>query len=196
MATPRKEGLEPRVGWSPERVETLKDLHRQSLSASQMANALGGVTRNAVIGKALRLGLGPIGGGKASAPKRANPLALSKPRAPRSFKESTVVPFRAPAVRVNGNRQTFAEPEPRPALTAPEPRAEGPGSATMQTLGGHMCKWPIGDPQDAEFTLCGDARAEGRPYCAHHARIAYQPPKAGQPRTGNDLARSLRRYLS
>ena len=69
-----------------------------------------------------------------------------------------------------------------------------PGSATVLTLGAHMCKWPIGDPSSDSFTFCGKrSEAEG-PYCPSHARVAYQPQQTKKSKA-NDLARSLRRYI-
>jgi GcrA cell cycle regulator len=52
---------------------------------------------------------------------------------------------------------------------------DGPG-ASILTLTDRVCKWPIGDPRQPDFHFCGRASAEGLPYCAEHARRAYQPP--------------------
>ena len=71
---------------------------------------------------------------------------------------------------------------------------EAPGSATVLTLGAHMCKWPIGDPSTDGFTFCGRRQDDG-PYCAEHARVAYQPAQTKKRSGPNELARSLRRYI-
>ena len=74
---------------------------------------------------------------------------------------------------------------------------EETGSATVLTLGSHMCKWPIGDPSSEGFSFCGRASSEG-PYCVQHARVAYQaqPRKApGKRSESSELVRSLRRYI-
>ncbi|MDP3383480.1 MAG: GcrA family cell cycle regulator, partial [Phenylobacterium sp.] len=71
---------------------------------------------------------------------------------------------------------------------------EAPGSATVLTLGAHMCKWPIGDPSSDGFTFCGRRCSDG-PYCTEHARVAYQPAQSKKRAGGSDLARSLRRYI-
>jgi len=172
------------MGWTDERVDVLKKLWLDGLSASQIAKQLGGVTRNAVIGKVHRLGLS----GRAApsqparpvfkAPRPARPISTT-PSAPRRLAEpSATAPAASPA------------PAPVPAL-----RIEEPGSATVLTLGAHMCKWPIGDPSSDEFTFCG-RRASESPYCVEHARVAYQPAQTGKKKTGpNELARSLRRYI-
>jgi GcrA cell cycle regulator len=165
------------MGWTDDRVSTLKKLWLEGLSASQIAKQLGGVTRNAVIGKVHRLGLS----GRA---------APSQPQRP-AFKPQRLARPAPPA------------PQPiRRMATAPTPpvepvhRIEGPGSATVLTLGAHMCKWPIGDPSSEEFTFCGGRVAQGV-YCKTHAELAYQPQasKKGSRSPASDLARSLRRYI-
>lgn len=47
---------------------------------------------------------------------------------------------------------------------------------TIISVEAHQCKWPIGDPQDEGFHICGRDKTSGLPYCEHHARKAYQPP--------------------
>jgi GcrA cell cycle regulator len=78
---------------------------------------------------------------------------------------------------------------------APGPAPELPGTATVLTLGAHMCKWPIGDPSSREFSFCGRRASEGV-YCVEHARVAYQPQvRKGGKDGASELARSLRRYI-
>jgi GcrA cell cycle regulator len=172
------------MGWTDERVDVLKKLWLDGLSASQIAKQLGGVTRNAVIGKVHRLGLS----GRAApsqparpaykAPRPARPVSTSTPSAPRRMAEPAPVVSNHPV------------PPQVPVM-----RVEEPGSATVLTLGAHMCKWPIGDPSSDSFTFCG-RRASESPYCLEHARVAYQPAQGGKKKPGpNDLARSLRRYI-
>ncbi len=163
------------MGWTEERVEILKKLWLEGLSASQIAKQLGGVTRNAVIGKVHRLGLS--GRATPSQPRRATYKA---PRAPR--------PVSAAPRRV-------AEPSHQPAPRPQVYREEAPGSATVLTLGAHMCKWPIGDPSSDSFTFCGKRAEDGIPYCTDHARVAYQPQQTKKKSSANELARSLRRYI-
>jgi GcrA cell cycle regulator len=162
------------MSWTDERVTTLKKLWLDGLSASQIAKQLGGVTRNAVIGKVHRLGLS----GRAAPSQPARPAATTMPSAPR--------------------RVIAAEPAALPAVaqqpSVPAFRAEEPGSATVLTLGAHMCKWPIGDPSTDGFTFCGRRSSEG-PYCGEHARIAYQPQQTKKKAGATELARSLRRYI-
>jgi GcrA cell cycle regulator len=172
------------MGWTDERVEVLKKLWLDGLSASQIAKQLGGVTRNAVIGKVHRLGLS----GRAAPSQPTRPVF----KAPRPARPAAAAP---PAPR------RVAEPVSQPAAVAVSPpslpavRIEEPGTATVLTLGAHMCKWPIGDPSSDEFTFCGRRASEG-PYCGEHARVAYQPVQTGKKKpSANELARSLRRYI-
>jgi GcrA cell cycle regulator len=166
------------MGWTDERVEILKKLWLEGLSASQIAKQLGGVTRNAVIGKVHRLGLS----GRAT-PSQPARTSFRTPRPPR------------PAISALSHRR--AEPRHEVARIAPRPidYVEAPGTATVLTLGAHMCKWPIGDPATAEFTFCGRRSTDEGPYCIEHARVAYQPPQARKKSSANELARSLRRYI-
>jgi len=69
------------------------------------------------------------------------------------------------------------------------------GTATVLTLGAHMCKWPIGDPATDDFTFCGRRASDEGPYCVEHARVAYQPQQAKKKTSPSELARSLRRYI-
>ena len=165
------------MGWTDERVETLKKLWLDGLSASQIAKQLGGVTRNAVIGKVHRLGLS----GRA-APSHPSRPSFKAPRAPRPISIS---------------RPRSLEPRPHhvPA-PKPPPYVELPGTATVLTLGAHMCKGPIGDPASDDFTFCGRRAAdEGSPYCVDHARLAYAPPQGKKKTSVAELTRSLRRYI-
>jgi GcrA cell cycle regulator len=166
------------MGWTDERVELLKRLWLEGLSASQIAKQLGGVTRNAVIGKVHRLGLsGRAAPSKPArtvfkAPRPARP-APSAPSAPRRIAEPVAV-----------------QAQPTPVRYVDE----APGMATVLTLGAHMCKWPIGDPSMDNFTFCGRRSGEG-PYCNEHAQVAYQPAQAKKRSGPAELARSQRRYI-
>lgn len=159
------------MAWTDDRVETLKKLWSEGHSASQIAKQLGGVTRNAVIGKVHRLGLS--GRATPSRPvKRPPRLARPKPRVQADGSVVTPKPA-APKVTV----ATAAEKEAVVALP-PMPLADGE-AATIVTLRDSMCKWPIGDPADPKFAFCGRKSASG-PYCAEHARVAFQPAKKRQ----------------
>ena len=148
------------TSWSEPRVTTLSKLWLDGLSASQIAKQLGGVTRNAVIGKVHRLGLS--GRGAPSAPGRAS--RVTTVRSPRPRRAVGRVARRVPA-------------PPRAPVAAPSPAPEGPGLVTdMARLGVHACKWPIGDPKSPDFSFCG--RHAPCRYCAVHETQGVRPGTA------------------
>ncbi|WP_417685167.1 GcrA family cell cycle regulator [Roseibium sp.] len=161
------------MSWTNERVELLKKLWTEGHSASQIANELGGVTRNAVIGKVHRLGLS----GRAKAPAPA-----AKPRRSRSSTSSSSSTPRA-AAQPQSQGATALKMEAAPAPVAQiKPQAEPVAElvpmserATILSLTERTCKWPIGDPGSEDFYFCGRNSDPGVPYCAHHCKIAYQP---------------------
>lgn len=163
--------------WTDERVEMLKKLWADGLSASQVAKQLGGVTRNAVIGKVHRLGLS--GRATPSRPARPRPQRTMAPM--RGRPDPLVAERRAEDVRA-------AEPmvERAEIVRAEEEVLDPAQRATVLTLTEHTCKWPIGDPGRPGFHFCGRAADSNAPYCTEHARLAYQPV---QPRRNRDRDR-------
>jgi GcrA cell cycle regulator len=134
--------------WTDERVDQLKSLWTEGLSASQIARALGGVTRNAVIGKVHRLGLAG----------RAAPTRIDRPRLPS-----------APRLHLRSR-------EPELPVVEEEPiKLEDGSFVGVMAINDRMCRWPIGDPSAEEFHFCGRNPKSGSPYCEAHARKAYQP---------------------
>ena len=159
--------------WTEERIALLQKLWGQGYSASQIANQLqGGLTRNAVIGKIHRLGRRPEGAARLRPARAVAPAH----------------PGRRPAA-VEARR---GAPQPQPDWAVrPFRHADEPGLATSTTLEAHMCRWPIGDPEEAGFSFCGHASEGGRPYCQGHARLAYKS-STGSPA---DINRLFARYL-
>jgi GcrA cell cycle regulator len=156
--------------WTDERVELLKKLWAEGLSASTIAVELGGITRNAVIGKVHRLGLS----GRAKSPAASGP----RPRKPRSASPAT---FRTARPAVHGNAALALQPATAYELevqSEPEPveNVVPIGQrCTILELTEDKCHWPIGDPGQNDFFFCGGKSVVGLPYCGYHARVAYQP---------------------
>lgn len=138
------------MGWTDERVEQLKQMWTEGLSASQIARALGGVTRNAVIGKVHRLGLSG----------RASPARVDRPR-----------------IRNVSHRPAAPKPVILEPVAVQDPITLETGeSVTVANLSRNQCKWPIGDPSDSNsFRFCGHGARAGSPYCEAHSRMAFQP---------------------
>ncbi len=156
------------MSWTDERVELLKKLWQDGLSASQIASELGGITRNAVIGKVHRLGLsGRAKTARPAAPRTRKPRRPSAPRTVNQVAGNTAL--KAEAAPAAEQRQVRAPATVTELVIPPEERA------TIMSLNEHTCKWPVGDPARDDFYFCGRRAAEGIPYCEHHARLAYQP---------------------
>jgi GcrA cell cycle regulator len=177
---------EDEMSWTDERVEMLRKLWLDGLSASQIAAELAhGITRNAVIGKVHRLGLS----GRVKAPSTAAP----RPQRPRPATSRAAPRPAAPAARGNlalAFRPTEA-PEPAPIEDVVIPMSE---MVEIMDLREGMCRWPVGDPTTAEFRFCGSKTHTVGPYCTHHARIAYQP--AQERRRERDRERRAQQALS
>ncbi len=160
------------LGWTDDRVALLRRLWEEGQSASKIAAQLGGVTRNAVIGKVHRLGLAgrPRGGEETPATASVAPSV----KAVEIETAIAVVETQAPEpVAILSHRPAPEFPTPAPA-TAPVPLATSQ-RVTIMDLRESMCRWPLGDPTTPEFRFCGGRAITGLPYCTHHAEIAYQP---------------------
>ena len=163
-------------GWTDENVARLKELWATGASCSQIAAALDcGVSRNAVIGKATRLGLSP-----------RKTLTVARPRAHmRRNRRSNA----AQAIAGVRRAQRWQSIEPEPLPEEPEeiviPVAQ---RRSLMQLNEHTCRWPVGDPGEGDFFFCGAEPAVDQSYCPAHCRIAHRPTPDGHGR------RVLREY--
>ena len=192
------------MAWTDERVETLRRMWTEGSSASQIAKELGGVTRNAVIGKAHRLGLSNRKAAKpeeaaetaAPAPKKAAPArteaAPAEPAdaAPAAAEEDDDEPRTMAAVPHGATVTPIRKPlmagqplPPQPSANEISPEALAKVNAVEKTarklnlmeLTERTCKWPIGDPATEKFWFCGLPVQSGKPYCEAHVSVAFQP---------------------
>ncbi|MDZ4089405.1 MAG: GcrA family cell cycle regulator [Tabrizicola sp.] len=199
------------MSWTDERVETLKRMWNEGQSASQIAKELGGVTRNAVIGKVHRLGLSNRVGGKeeedegtpapapvqaakpepaprpdpAPAAPRAEPPRAAAPAAPApSASNVTPLPLRkaiVPAGQPLPPQPSLNEISPE-ALASVREVEKRARRLTLMELTERTCKWPIGDPATDDFWFCGLPSLPGKPYCEAHVGVAFQPMSARRDR--------------
>ncbi|HEY2532659.1 MAG TPA: GcrA family cell cycle regulator [Xanthobacteraceae bacterium] len=159
------------MSWTDERVELLKKLWSDGLSASRIATELGGMTRNAVIGKVHRLGLS--GRAKSAANSAARPRKARSP--------THMLRLARPSIRGNTalahayDIETEAEPEPIDNIIPIGQRR------SILELTAQTCRWPVGDPGSGDFFFCGGHTLAGLPYCAYHARVAYHSRIAAEP---------------
>lgn len=193
------------MSWTDERVEMLKKMWSEGQSASQIAKELGGVTRNAVIGKVHRLGLSNRAGSAPAPaeakpevkPQAAKPKPAPKPAAAPEAKPAEPAP--APAAAASPTPQTPARKQiipagqplpPQPSTNEISPEAlakvneveKKAKKLTLMELTERTCKWPVGDPATEDFWFCGLPVQQGKPYCEAHVGVAFQPMSARRDR--------------
>lgn len=159
------------VNWTEERVETLRKLWADGLSASQIAAQLGSVSRNAVIGKVHRLKLSSRGRSTAAAPrvKKASSGAATA-KVVKTVARPVAATIGANALQIAFDAEPVARYRPIEDVVVPISRALKLVELTERT-----CKWPNGDPLSENFSFCGNESGETGPYCKYHARVAFQP---------------------
>lgn len=159
------------MSWTEDRVSLLTKLWGEGHTAAEIAKKLGGVTRNAVIGKAHRLKLS----------NRASPIQQNKkPANSNAVKTQRVTPIKS-AVKT---KPTLKQEKPLAQATTnvdivqkekPKARLAKDGKLhSLMDLQPRQCRWPSGDPKEDDFGFCGDHSMVGLPYCEEHAKQAYQ----------------------
>ncbi len=177
------------MSWTEERVETLKKMWAEGQSASQIAKELGGVTRNAVIGKVHRLGLSNRASGGTAKVVKEKPAAKADavPKAaPKAKAEAPERPAPAAPTPISARKQIIPAGQPLPpqpsaneispeALASVREVEKKAMKLSLMELTERTCKWPIGDPATDEFWFCGLPVQQGKPYCKAHVGVAFQP---------------------
>lgn len=198
------------MSWTDERVEVLRKMWGEGLSASQIAKELGGVTRNAVIGKVHRMGLS----NRAASAAAAKPETKAKPATPAASAAKPKAKTKAetkpkPAAKAEAEAPETEAPVPtivphvrRPIIPAGQPLPPQPSANEispealakvseiekkakrigLMELTERTCKWPVGDPATEDFWFCGLPVQAGKPYCEAHVGVAFQPMSARRDR--------------
>lgn len=162
--------------WTVERVDRALSLWADGRSASEIASTLGGVSRNAVIGKINRLQIA----GKAAPRKEpglrpVRPVREPPPVAPAPSRIRRAFPLRPPAEADLAQQGDGGAPPDIPAVSgSPSFR-----SVKLHELEANECHWPVTSGHGpALFCGCTTARLES--FCTYHARLAYQPRQAAR----------------
>ena len=140
------------MSWNDEKVAKLKELWGKGNTASQIAEIIGGISRNAVIGKAHRLNL--------SAKIKTRAISTNQ-----NFKSKNEDP-RIKSIR--GKRSKF-----KSLIIEKDFEPENPKQ--LEQLDDNSCKWPIGHPNEKSFYFCGRTSLKDFSYCKLHLLYAYQP---------------------
>ncbi len=140
------------MSWTEEKVSKLKELWGKGNTASQIAEIIGGISRNAVIGKAHRLNL--------SAKIKTRTAASSK-----NFDENLEA---TNVTSKRGRKSKF-----KSLIIEKDFEPENPKQ--LEELDESSCKWPIGHPDEKNFYFCGRSSLKDFSYCKLHLLYAYQP---------------------
>ncbi|EEB83599.1 GcrA family cell cycle regulator [Roseobacter sp. GAI101] len=189
------------MSWTDDRVEILKKMWGEGQSASQIAKELGGVTRNAVIGKVHRLGLSnrtatgaaaaPVAPAPVAPKAEAKPKPAPKPEPKEEVEEVVAAPAPKPNLPARAKIIPAGQPlPPQPSANEISPEALAKVSEVekkskkigLMDLTERTCKWPVGDPATDDFWFCGLPVQQGKPYCEAHVGVAFQPMSARRDR--------------
>ena len=143
------------MSWTPEKEAKLKELWKKGHTASQIAELLGGTTRNAVIGKAHRLNLQA----RATSKRTKQKIVAQGNDVPEVKQQKLGRKARFKALLLDKN---FEQENPK----------------KLEELADDTCRWPIGHPYEEKFYFCGRKPMEKFPYCKLHVLYAFQPKNA------------------
>ena len=140
------------MSWNEEKVEKLKELWGKGSTASQIAEIIGGISRNAVIGKAHRLNL-------------SSKIKTRNASSSQSFDNNS---------EENSSKQRKGRKSKFQSLII-EKDFEPENPKKLEELDESSCKWPVGHPEEESFYFCGRSSLKDFSYCKLHLLYAYQP---------------------
>ena len=141
------------MSWNEEKVAKLKELWGKGSTASQIAEIIGGLSRNAVIGKAHRLNL-------------SYKIKTRKNNLNPNFKDENSDDNNS--LPKKGRKSHF-----RSLIIDKDFEPENPKK--LEELDDNSCKWPVGHPEEKSFYFCGRSSLKDFSYCRLHLVYAYQP---------------------
>ena len=159
------------MSWNEEKVNKLKELWGSGSTASQIAEIIGGISRNAVIGKAHRLNL--------SSKIKTRNTSLGQNLDGNSVENNSK--------QKQGRKSKF-----KSLLIEKDFEPENPKK--LEELDESSCKWPVGHPEEESFYFCGRSSLKDFSYCKLHLLYAYQP-KGRKEEPANDKEEETSQYI-
>ena len=160
------------MSWTEERIGKLKELWGKGSSASQIAEIIGGVSRNAVIGKAHRLNL-------------SSKIKTRSASSNQDFQNN---------LDENNSKQKRGRKSKFQSLII-EKDFEPENPKKLEELDESSCKWPVGHPEEKTFYFCGRSSLKDFSYCKLHLLYAYQP-KGKKEEPANDKEEEVSQYIA
>ena len=159
------------MSWNKEKVGKLKELWGKGSTASQIAEIIGGISRNAVIGKAHRLNL-------------SSKIKTRNTSSSQDFDNNS---------EENNSKQKRGRKSRFQSLII-EKNFEPENPKKLEELDESSCKWPIGHPEEESFYFCGRSSLKDFSYCKLHLLYAYQP-KGRKEEPNNDKEEEASQYI-
>jgi len=159
------------MSWNEEKVEKLKELWGKGSTASQIAEIIGGISRNAVIGKAHRLNL-------------SSKIKTRNTSSSQDFDNNS---------EENNSKQKRGRKSRFQSLII-EKNFEPENPKKLEELDESSCKWPIGHPEEESFYFCGRSSLKDFSYCKLHLLYAYQP-KGRKEEPNNNKEEEASQYI-
>jgi GcrA cell cycle regulator len=157
------------MSWNEEKIAKLKELWGKGNTASQIAEIIGGITRNAVIGKAHRLNL-------------SSKIKARSTSSNQNFQNNVDENIKQKRGRKSKFQSLIIEKDFEP---------ENPKK--LEELDESSCKWPIGHPEEESFYFCGRSSLKDFSYCKLHLLYAYQPK--GKKEETSDKEEEVPQYI-
>ena len=141
--------------WDENNVTRLRELWDQGLPTAQIGKLLG-FTKNAVVGKAHRIGL----------ERRPSPIRRTAVKPDRKKARSPVMP-----------KLNFESKQNETSSTRESTNFQPVVKNLFNNIAKRGCEWPQGHPDEIDFHFCGKERFEDKPYCLDHCAVAYVVPE-------------------